>query len=377
MPDQTISCPGGSASQTGTAVQLRYPNAQITDCGTILQVQEKLNTDGGPYVVPIWNSHQGEVQAAGYVWNLIEKAKIKVTDIWAKRIEFWFVRRIGYTVAHGKIGSVVVAQTQCSNFLSSRSAELVHCDLTTTAHKYYREGAEWDGVLVAPGQGEDEAGYEVTVKQTANANNFTTFVNLVSAHESTINETATVWLTGVAMRPLKAYLGETEQSFFEQLFESIKDVNDVPRLIFVFNRTAKVGLLFEGARLYPGDLLDAEELENGDISIYEEAGTMSRLYTEELDSLFKQEFPALLQDDFVLHRGVNTCLFACPSLGLYTHGYEIETVEPVVRFYISKLLELIDNGAKCSQVQAQFFERHRDAWQDKKSEFMQFKIVVA
>lgn len=375
MQNQTISCPGGSTSQTGTAVRLRYPDAQITDCGTIPQVPEKLSTDGGPYVVPIWNSHQGEVQAADYVWNLVEKAKIKISDIWAKRIEFWFVRRTSYTAFHGKIGSVVVAQTQCSNFLSSNNAELIRCDLTTTAHQEYREGADWDGVLVAPDQGENEVGYEVASKQTANANNFTTFVNLVSAHESTIDETATVWLSGVAMRPLKTCLGDAEQSFFEQLFESVRNVNAVPKLIFVFNRIAKVGLLFEGPRLYPGDLLDAEELENGDISIYEEAGTMSKLYTEELNELFKQEFPALLQDDFVLHHGIKTCLFACPPLGLYTHGYEIETVEPVVRFYISKLIELIDKGAQCSKEQMLFFERHKEAWQNKKSEFMQFKIV--
>lgn len=377
MSDQPISCPGGESSQTGTAVLQRYPEIKITNCGTIPQVQEQLGTNGGTYVVPIWNSHQGEVQAADYVWNLIEKAKIKISDIWAKRIDFWFVRKVGYTSFHGKIGSVIVAETQCSNFLSSKNAELVRCALTTTAHEEYRNGAEWDGVLVAPGQGENEAGFEIAAKQTANANNFTTFVRLVSTCESSFDKTATVWLSGVAMRPLKAYLGETEQSFFEQLFESVKDINDIPKLIFVFNRTAKVGLLFEGARLYAGDLLDAEELENGNISIYEEAGAISKLYTAELDDLFKQEFPALLGDDFILHHGVSTCLFACPPLGLYTHGFEIETVEPVVRFYISKLIELIDNGAKCTPSQMLFFERHKAAWQDKKSEFMQFKTVHA
>lgn len=375
MLEQMISCPGGATSQSGNAVQQRYPGIPIADCGTIPNVQKKLGIDGGTYVVPIWNSHQGEVKAADFVWNLIEETKIRLSDIWAKRIEFWFVRRRDVTTCYGKIGSVTVAQTQCSSFLRLKNAELVHCTLTTTAHDEFRNGAEWDGVLVAPGQGENEAGFEVACRQTANSNNFTTFVRLASPREPASTEAAKIWLSGVAMRPLGANLGDAEQSFFEQLFDSTSDLNEIPKLIFVFKRPAKVGLLFEGARLYAGDLLDAEEIEGGDISIYEDAGAISKLYTDELHGLFQQEFPDLLQDDFVLHRGVNTCLFCCPALGIYTHGYEAETVEPVVRFYISKLFELIDNGARCTQAQLQLFERHKDAWQERKSKFMQFKVV--
>jgi hypothetical protein len=75
---------------------------------------------------------------------------------------------------------------------------------------------------------------------------------------------------------------------------------------------------------------------------------------------------------------VSTCLFACPPLGLYTHGYQVETVEPVVRFYISRLFQLWDDEAlKCTQAQAEFFERHKEAWLEKGSEFMQFKVVSA
>lgn len=375
MPNLIISCPGGGSSQSGSAVRQRFPQATILDSGSIADVQKQLEIDNGLYVVPIWNSHQGEVKAADFVWNLIEDAKIKLSDIWAKRIEFWFVSRLNDTSKFGKIGSVTVAQTQCSNFLLVKNAELVHCTLTTVAHDEYRNGADWDGVLVAPGQGENEDGFEVVDKITANANNFTTFVKLASSREDTSNEAETVWLSGVAMRPLGSNLGDAEQSFFEQLFDAATDLRDIPRLIFVFKRTARVGLLFEGTRIYGGDLLDAEELEGGDISVYEEAGLMSKFYSDELCDLFKIEFPDLLQDDFVLHRGVNTCLFSCPVLGIFTHGYEAETVEPVVRFYISKIFELIDNGADCTSDQKQLYERHKEAWQDRRSNFMDFKVI--
>jgi hypothetical protein len=327
------------------------------------------------YVVPIWNSHQGEVKAADFIWNLIEQSKIILSDIWAKRIEFWLVSRCDAAMTYGKIGSVIVAQTQCSAFLKQVNAELIQRDLTTIAHEEFRNGAEWDGVLVSPGQGEDEVGFEVTNKHTANENNFTTFVKVSSSRESSLDEGGSVWLSGVAMRPLASSLGDAEQSFFEQLFDLATDLVDIPKLIFVFRRTARVGLLFEGVRLYAGDLLDAEELESGDISVYEEAGVMSKFYSDELCALFEREFPDLLHDDFVLHLGVNTCLFSCQALGIYTHGYEVETVEPVVRFYISKLFELIDSGANCTPVQMQFFERHKDAWKSDRSKFMKFKVV--
>lgn len=372
MVDQTIYCPGGSGSQTGKAVLQRYPEATIANCGKILEVEKKLNQSDNDYVVPIWNSHEGEVADAGYVWNLIEQAKIKISDIWAKEIQFWFVQRNEGTFAYGKIGSVKVAGTQCSSFLSKRNAELVQCALTTVAHDEYKAGAEWNGVLVAPGQGEGEAGYTVVDKNTANPNNFTSFVKLSSSKGYKQNEEAAVWLSGVAMRPLNSSLGETEQAFFSQLFESISNLEEAPKLIFVFKRTAKVGLLFEGAQLYAGDLLDAVELEAGDITVHEKAGEMSRSYSSELRSLFENKFPDLLRDDFILHKGVNTCLFACPTLGLYTHGYEPSTVEPVVRYYINKLFELIDNGVKCTEEQRELFDRHSTQWRKKKSQFMQF-----
>lgn len=380
MPPQPIFCPGGTSSQSGTAVKERYPGAPIETCGDkIPDALSMSETHNGPFVIPIWNSHAGEVKAAAYVWDSIQDAKIKITDAWVKTIEFWFVRRVGAQTAHGKIGSVVVAGTQCSGFFQQKKATLEKCDLTTVAFDKYREGAAWDGVLVAPGQGESEAGFEVVSKQTANPNNFTSFVRFVPSRAFAVNRAEiSSWLTGVRMRAFGASMGDAEQTFFDELLGLVKDLKDTPKLVFVFNRDAKVGLLFEGMELHAGDLLDAEQLEIDEISIYENAGATEKLYTQELNSFFNQKFPALNQDDFLLHIGVSTCLFACPPLGLYTHGYQVETVEPVVRFYIDKLFQLWDDGGlKCTPAQTEFFQRHKGAWIEKRSEFIKFKSVSA
>jgi hypothetical protein len=377
MTKATVFCPGGASSQTGTAVGERYPGISIENCGKIPDVQPLLDTNVGPFVIPIWNSHEGEVKAAEYVWNNLEQSKIKLSDAWAKRIEFWFLKRTGAGTNHGKIGSVVVAGTQCSGFIKQQGAKLEPFALTTVAFDEYRKGAILDGVLVAPGQGENDATFTVVSKQTANPNNFTSFVRFIpsrayAADDSSVNPR----FTGVTMRPFDVVLKDAEQSFFEELLASVKDLKDFPKLIFVLKRTAKVGLLFEGKRLYAGDLLDAEEMEDSEISIFEDAGSTARLYTEELNGLFKKHFPVLDKDDFILHQGVNTCLFACPPLGLYTHGYQVETVEPVVRFYISRLFQLWDDGVKCSPEQNRFFKRHKKSWQANGSKFMKFTLVA-
>src|SRR5512139_4107460 len=104
MPEQIICCPGGENSQTGNAVKKRYPQVEITACETIPKIKESLETNGGDHVVPMWNSHQGEIEVADFVWNTIEDGTNSLSDMWAQRIEFWFVQRKGTTSSFGKIG---------------------------------------------------------------------------------------------------------------------------------------------------------------------------------------------------------------------------------------------------------------------------------
>ncbi len=372
MSGERIFCPGAMDSQTGVAVRARYPHGDIQNCGSIASIPALLDQCSGPFVVPIWNSHAGEVKAAEFVWNSLTDSKIKISDIWPSKIEFSYVTRRGAQTAHHKVGSVTVARQQCSEFLTRRQLELVERGLTTIAYEEYRNGASWDGVLVAPGQGEKDSGYRVVTRHTANPNNFTSFVKIISSRAFR-HKREGVYLTGVAMRPLERSLGEAEQAFFERLLERIETVEDIPRLLFVIKRTSKVGLLFEGARLDRRDLLAADDIDTGDISVFDEVGVTSGRYAIQVLELCAKEFPRLLKYDFLLHRGVNTCLFGCPPLGLFTHGFEIETVEPVVRFYINKLFELWDSESlRCTEEQEAFFRRHKRLWMSEKSRFMTF-----
>lgn len=277
MTHPIVYCPGGKPSQSGTAAAARYQNINITDCGVISDVPGMLGTKDGPYIIPIWNSNQGEIEASQYIWDLVEEAKITIFDIWPKRIEFWFVVRTGDNNKYGVIGSVGVANTQCKEFIRKQNAELKTYKLTTVAFDDYKSGAHLDGVLVAPGQGEDDGGYKVVTKKTANVNNFTSFVKLVSSRSrrEDVGEPST-YLTGVTMGSLSGTTLDDEQiSLFDGIFSDVTDFKYIPKLIFVFKRTDKVGLLFEGEELSSGDFLSAELLEESEIVVHENAGGKS------------------------------------------------------------------------------------------------------
>ena len=161
MKQSIVCCPGGESSQTGSAANERYPKKTIKDCGLISAVPDLLNSNNGPFAIPIWNSNQGEIISAEYVWDHIEQEAIKIFDIWPKSIEFWYVVKTASNKKCGKIGSVIVAKTQCKNFLIEQKADLLEYKLTNYAYDDYKLGVEMDGVLVAPGQGENDAGFKV------------------------------------------------------------------------------------------------------------------------------------------------------------------------------------------------------------------------
>ena len=370
-----IFCPGGTASQTGSAITLRCLDVNLMPI-RITDVPNMLEGEVDPFVVPIWNSNEGEIGKTSYIWDLIESNEIRLFDIWAKSINFWYVVRANSTDQFNAVGSVAVAQTQCSNFLADLGKEFRGYPLTTEAFGALRSGEQLDGVLVAPGEGEGEQDFEVVSRSTANANNFTSFVILGSSASVDVPEiTPRSWLTGVSIASLAGpALTDQQYTFFDKLFD-FDDLSLIPKLVFVFKRAASVGLLFEGDHFTSADFLDAEDISEGDIQIHEDVGELEQPYYEQLESLISDEFPSLCADDFVLHIGIDSFLFICPPLKMYTHGYDRDAVEPVVRLYIDKVFEFIAADGSCTEIERSFFERNKKAWREEQSDFMEFTII--
>jgi len=373
MKSDYVYCPGGEKSQSGVAAREKYSGIEVRSSGeSIKDIKPKLDSIAGPHVVPIWNSHQGSIKTAEFIWDLIEEAKLKIYDIWAKRIEFWHVKRKSSENQFGVLGSVTVAQTQCSRYLLGSGKEFKGFTLTTEAFDKYQGGDKLDGVLIAPQSDLDDE-FEVVSRDTANPNNFTTFVNFTANSELICDQA--VCLTAVMIRPLNVGLGDDEQTLFESLFTYVDHVDEIPRLTFVVNRTERVGLLFEGKKLIAGDLLDAEQRDRDEIKVFEVAGSLERKYTSQLNEFFNETFPVLNGSDFILHEGQETCLFACPDLGIYTHGYDKSIVEPVIRFYISQFFKAIDDNIPCTAKQKALYDKHYSAWKAQQSNFIDFVRV--
>lgn len=379
MAIKKIICPGGVASQTGSAALKRCPDSEIIKFESIPAVEHALETEVNPFCVPIWNSNNGEIQASTYVWNYVANEQIKILDLWAQKIVFWHIKKIGSTNKTNLIGSVIVVKEQCKNYIKQLGCEIKVYTLSSEAFDAYKSGDELDGVLIAPPADEAELkGYEVVSKHTVIPNNFTSFVKIQHTHHyNTLPNSDDVFLAGVEIRPLNASLGKSEAEFFKNLFDNASHIDQIPKLLFVFDRTSKVGLLLQSnSELFIEDILGVETIEKNDLALHSSAGSIKEEYTEQISKLISTNFGELISQDFTVYYGNKTCIFICHTLGIYTQGYDKVLVEPVIRFYINSLFEAIYNDTKCTSKQRAFYEKYKDEWLTKKSNFISFKTIT-
>ncbi len=368
----------GRTSQTGLAVIKRFPDADIDSYTAFARIGDLLVEDCKPLATPVWNSHKGEIRDTN-VWEHLLERRCRLVDIWPGCIQFWFITRRSDPSKIKRICCVKVAKQQCSHFLKQFKAALKPCESTVAALKTFIEDPMQDAALIAPDQIQDDGMYSILEKKTANPNNFTTFALLVPrSRKSSSEEIENTHFTAVSMPAFQSTLSDVQKDFFEKLLET-DNLDDVPRLLFVFNRlneAASVGLLFQGPILDEGDLLTAEMIDEKEIRVVEKAGNTPKQYTTELDQFLLKDFGPLQQGgDFIKHRGDNAWLFACPKLGIYTHGYDEATIEPAFRYYINKIFKLLNRGLKCSAEQRAFFEKHEEAWKQRDADFIEFALV--
>lgn len=379
MDFDEVFCPGGEISQSGKAVQKRYCGASIKDAGKIDSIPELLkDINDKPFVTPIWNSNQGEIEKSEYVWNMVRNSDIKILDIWPKRIEFLCLVRDGFTLPFRKIGSVIVATTQCSKFLDEHKCSIdvgsfSDYALSSDALKAFNNNEDGlDGVLVPPGN--DYTDFSVFEENSENENNFTSFMTISEPSFDISKDNQVSFLTGVSMQTLKGeIIDKVQQSFFQKIFEECNHVNEFPSLIFVFNRANEMGLLFEdGVGFSEGDFLDAEQIEEGSVVVHEDIGALDKAYSLELKELISAEFDSLDNKDFFKHQGDRASLFSCPPLGIYTHGFNDEIVMEVVVYYLNLLFQYIFNYPdNCENEHIEFFKKYECQWQSEGLKFFE------
>ena len=173
----------GPSSQTGIAVREEFPNIDsqwenesFWKNKTFDRIKDMLSSETILAVLPMWNSHKGELRFS-YVLEMIFQKRVILCTLWPNPIVFECIAKQDIELKDiKKITSVHVAEEQCSQFLKKIGATFVPEESTPDAVESFKKDPEIQAALCAPGQNKN--GFNVLCSNAANPMNFTTFVLL-------------------------------------------------------------------------------------------------------------------------------------------------------------------------------------------------------
>jgi prephenate dehydratase len=393
MSDPLLVVFRGKNSQTGQAFLRELPEVSFNESNAGFdEVRGMIQTGSCVTALPIWNSHQGEIEDSKVIAMLLED-KARICRLWPKEIIFCCVSRTpSDQEAITTIISIRVAKAQCSAFLAEQrinvETHFTPAGSTTEAYAQFDANTTYDAVLCAPGTHNPK--YSVFRENAANPLNFTAFVILGS-------EGCETWLGRAEWKALHPYLGasvvyagvempipegsEDTEDLFEALVSRAKTVDELPKVVFAARRSATRCAIIVEATEYPlPSNLIREGGEAGELVIHPDLGSSAAAYAPRAQTLVAEMIlrvrPDLAGADFIRHQGKETFFFACPALGMLTHGFEKGVVEDVFRQYVTRCFGLIENETiSCSSAQRQFFEKYKQDYYDRDADFIQFAEI--
>jgi prephenate dehydratase len=387
MPNPQIIVYKGPTSQTGLATKEEFPGVAFRgNKESFEEIAGMIEKSAILAILPMWNSHEGEITKAKVLGLLFEN-KAKLYRAWPKMIPYECIcksnNKRGKTP---KVISVHVAKTQCSKFLKKISADFIPADSTVDAYEKFHRSDDIDMVLCAPGQ--NKYGHKVLCTHAENPMNFTSFAFLGCLESKTwshrqwgilhnlLLDQATGEYFGVQMPISTLITYEDQEELLSALAADRGTLDEVPKVLFVTKRSpSECGLLIEsGFNTLPSHIL-TEGGYSSEVKVILDVGVTNSRYPDRINSFIKRNSLTAKKCDFIRHIGTNTCFFACPVLGVVTHGFEAAIVEPVVRRVIVKLFELIDSGISCSKIQQVFFKKYKKTYYDKGIEFIKFMDI--
>ncbi len=388
MKSPTLIAFMGPKSQTGTAVR-----EEAARCNLSIEVPE--NADGWNtlvarvqkenilVVLPVWNSHEGEITNSRVI-ELLMEGKATLHKLWPKQIEFECVTRGKDEKRIRTVISVPVAQTQCSAFIKRLNAKFIDGGSTVQSYARFVEDATIDAVLCVPGTGKQP--FVIYHPNAANDVNFTTFAiigNVITRDwvkewgaMSRFFRPIVCSVAAVELSLFSVTSDEDQTLFFNELTSAVRNSADLPRILFAARRAPdRCGLIVESELAQLPESIVSEDGYTSEIKILPRIGSGPERYGRRVHEFLIQRFPSTLMHPFVRHVGTKPCFFACPALGMLTHGYDLTVVEPVVRRYIAKWFQLVDDGLACTNQERKFFEKYRKAYYERAESFFDFVTV--
>lgn len=383
MPINKVIVFKGKGSWTGDATEKKFPGLEYDSGDDFDSILKALIEEKALAILPLWNSHAGEIPKFKIVESVLEKG-LRIHAVWPHWIDFACIVRRGTKIGHiQNVVSIGVAEKQCSEFLKGIGARFHDVNSTVDAYKKFSENDDYDAVLCNP-ELCDIKTQEVLIENVANKVNFTTFVLLGGSNsEEWDNNKLTViesivlpkncQVSCIEMPAISGSLTEEQHEMFDMLSENTEHINEIPKVIFVAKRGySKIGLILENKRIPQRG--DYSELSfSSEVKIINDVGTIKSLYTEEINNFIPKRYADFSKKDFLKHIGSGSCFYACPLLNITVHGFEIEVVETFVRESIVKHFDAIDKGLSCDSKQEELFERHKERYYESGAEFPIFE----
>lgn len=381
----------GRTSQTGISFQKEFERVAFEDTTyTFDQIHESFSQGKLQIAaLPIWNSHKGEVTISHAV-SMIFQEEARIFRLWPEKIIFECLVREGVEVK--KITSVSVAKQQCSKFIDENGyTDCFDPDpprSTVDAYELFKLDPAYSAVLTAPGQ--NDGGFKCLSANAANPINFTTFALLASSNSETWGQDEWGEMYGkvspvnrvytAIQMPMNLSLSGAQESLFDSMIEDARTIEDIPKILFVASHDAgsKCRFLVESLGEFEPQESIEEYGDTSEIQVISRVGTAVEAYSARaLDLIYS--FGEIGSDEFIEHIGIgtDTCFYACPALGIVTHGFEPNITRPIVLQLIKKHFELLmqlDESENPTPAEL-LFRKHKKAFQSSGTDFVQFTRV--
>lgn len=376
----------GPESQTGIAFSKEFKQFKKIDDSELsfddireLIIKEQLIT-----VLPIWNSHAGEVTKS-HVLSMLFNEEGSLYYLWPEEIVFKCLKRKKSNPKGKKLISVHVAKHQCSDFIESNGYVFIPSGSTKEAHKVFKSDDSYEAALCAPSA--DNAGFGIESHNASNPLNFTTFAVLGDVMTEGMEKTGCLDFTAnffdgnrffsAIEVPLYDDFSDSQERLFDELIEDAGEIDDVPKVLFVAKSGSRCRMLVESNEGFAPTEALGEEGREEDILILQNVGRSSKEYSKRIEAFLRKNV-VLSSQDFIKHEGAQTCFFACPALGILTHGYESEATEIIVRQVIRKCFDLLRrlSASEESNAAEKLYFKYRKEYQESGIDFIKFEKLI-
>ncbi len=384
MPLDKLIVFQGKGTMTGDATESKLPSSEYVEGHSFDSILEDLRREDALAVLPIWNSHLGEIKKTKIIECLFEEGFF-VHAIWPHWIDFACIVRKGTREEDIKrIISFFVASVQCSDFIEERNAEFDDDSSTSTknAHHKFTEISKWDAVLCSAELCNESQ--EIIRENVSNKLNFTSFVLIGKVQE---NEwIGAQWdklkqyilpkvyqISGIEMPAIEGSLSEEQHELFENLLQDVSHIDEIPKIIFASEQEyAKIRLILEYKKVSLRDYFPEVGLLS-DILVLNDIGSTKLFYSEEIKRFIPLRHDNFLQKHFVKHVAQQACFYSCPPLNIFVHGFDVDITELIARESIVNHFRALERGIDCTETQKDFFERYKDDYREYGIEFPAFE----